>query len=171
VLGTRSLWDLLKVVTAFTIAHTITLTLVATKVVPDLDRIAEPLIAVSIVFVAVQNVFWPSQSHGGWRFAAAFFFGLFHGLGFAGSLLQTMQELPAATILLAILAFSLGVELGHQIVVLPLFAILKIVRETHATELAREKISLSVQRIGSAAISLAGLFYLVLALRMSFGAT
>jgi hypothetical protein len=169
VLGAKSLWDLLKVVTAFTVAHTITLTLAATRMVQLHEHIAEPLIAFSIVFVAVQNVFWPGSSRGKLRFAAAFFFGLFHGLGFAGGLLDTMQQMHGATIALAIIAFSIGVELGHQFVVIPLFVLFKIARETRATEPAREKLRLGVERLGSAAISLAGLFYLVSDLKESFG--
>jgi hypothetical protein len=168
VLSTKSLWDLIKVVSAFTLAHTITLSLAALKLVHVPEAVSEPLISLSIVFVAVQNVFWPDQSRGALRLAAAFFFGLFHGLGFAGGLLETMQEMHGSTIFLAILAFSLGVELGHQIVVLPLFAILTLVRKSRPTEPAQERLHFNVQRFGSAAISLAGLFYLVVALRLSF---
>ena len=51
-----------------------------------------------------------------------FFFGLFHGLGFAGGLLDAMREMPSGTMFVAIFAFSLGIEAGHQMVVLPLFA-------------------------------------------------
>jgi hypothetical protein len=132
------------------------------------ERISEPLIALSIVFVAVQNVFWPRQSRGMVRLAAAFFFGLFHGLGFAGGLLETMQEMHGTTIFLAILGFSIGVELAHQMVVLPLFGGLKLLRHSRETELGRERLHFNVQRIGSAAISLMGALYLVEKLRMSF---
>jgi hypothetical protein len=170
VLGTKSLWDLLKVVTAFTLAHTITLTLATLKLVNVPESVSEPLIAASIVFVAVQNVFWPRQSRGALRYAAAFFFGLFHGLGFAGGLLDTMQQLQGTIIFLAILAFSIGVELGHQMVVIPLFLLLKLWRDTRAGEPARDRLHFNVQRFGSAGISLAGLFYLVVALKMSFRA-
>jgi hypothetical protein len=132
------------------------------------ERIVEPMIAGSIVFVAVQNVIWPRSSRGWGRLAAAFFFGLFHGLGFAGGLLQAMQEMPVSSKLLAIAAFSLGVELGHQMIVLPLFTSLKLARHTQPNELAKERLSLRAQRIGSAGVSLAGMFYLFVALRMSF---
>jgi hypothetical protein len=168
VLSTKSLWDLLKVVTAFTLAHTITLTLAALKLVAVNERITEPLIALSIVFVAVQNVFWPRQSRGALRLAAAFFFGLFHGLGFAGALLETMQEMHGVTVFLAILGFSIGVELGHQLVVVPLFIGLQTLRRRRPTALSQERHHFKVQRFGSLAISLAGMFYLIVALRMSF---
>lgn len=168
VLSTKSLWDLIKVVTAFTLAHTITLSLAALKLVHVPESVSEPLIALSIVFIAVQNVFWPDQSRGWARLGAAFFFGLFHGLGFAGGLLETMKEMHGATIAVAILAFSLGVELAHQMVVLPLFGTLQLARRTLASEPGREGLSFNIQRFGSVAVSLGGLFYLVIALRESF---
>jgi len=168
VLATSRLWDLLKVVTAFTIAHTITLALAAMAWVNVSPRIVEPMIAASIVFVAVQNVFWPRRSRGWGRLAAAFFFGLFHGLGFAGGLLEAMQQMPVTSKLLAIASFSLGVEIGHQMIVLPVFGALKIARKTRDTDAAKERVSLLAQRFGSAAVSLAGMFYLVVALRESF---
>src|SRR5205085_2683763 len=86
VLAVRSLWDLVKVITAFTAAHSITLTLSAFDLVRLPSRVVEPIIAASIVFVALQNVFWPEQTRGWTRLTVAFFFGLFHGLGFAGGL-------------------------------------------------------------------------------------
>jgi hypothetical protein len=168
VLATTRLWDLLTVVSAFTLAHTITLALAAMNWIHLPERVVEPMIAGSIVFVAVQNVLWPRSSRGWGRLAAAFFFGLFHGLGFAGGLLEAMQEMPVSSKLLAIAAFSLGVEIGHQMIVLPLFGSLKLARHTRPDEPAKERLSLLAQRIGSAGVSLAGMFYLVVALRMSF---
>lgn len=168
VLGAASLWELAKVVTAFTLAHTITLTLAALNVVHVPERIVEPLIAASIVFVAVENVLWPARSRSWARLAVAFFFGLFHGLGFAGGLLDAMQGMHGTVILLAILAFSIGVEAGHQMVVIPEFIALKTLRRARAEGPARHRLSLLAQRFGSAAVSLAGLYYLVVALRLSF---
>jgi hypothetical protein len=104
VLAATTFWDLIKVVTAFTIAHTITLSLAAFNLVSLPQRVVEPLISASIVFVALQNVFWPSRAKGWSRLGAAFFFGLFHGLGFAGGLLEVMREMQIGTMLLAILA-------------------------------------------------------------------
>ncbi|HEX4795617.1 MAG TPA: HupE/UreJ family protein [Humisphaera sp.] len=171
VLAATSLWDLVKVVTAFTLAHTMTLTLAALHLVTVGPRIVEPLISLSIVFVAMQNVFWPKTSRGVVRLAAAFFFGLFHGLGFAGPLVNVMHEMHGLTIATAIIAFSIGVEAGHQLVVIPLFTALKLIRHTRADAPAKERFSMAAQRFGSAAISLAGLFYLFVALRPVFGGT
>ena len=112
VLAATSVWDLVKVVTAFTLAHTLTLTLAALRLVSLPEGIVEPMIAASIVFVAAQNVLWPKQSRGWPRLAVAFGFGLFHGLGFAGGLLDAMQAMSGTAVLLAIVAFSIGVEVG-----------------------------------------------------------
>jgi hydrogenase/urease accessory protein HupE len=143
VLAAASLWDLVKVVTAFTLAHTLTLTLAALHLVQVGPRIVEPLISLSIVFVAIQNVFWPKTSRGIVRLAAAFFFGLFHGLGFAGPLVKVMHEMHGLTVATAIIAFSIGVEAGHQMVVLPLFASLKLIRHTRADAPAKERFSMA----------------------------
>ncbi len=64
VLAATTLWDLIKVVSAFTLAHTITLTLTALNLIRLPETVVEPLIAASIVFVAIQNVFWRTPSQG-----------------------------------------------------------------------------------------------------------
>ena len=164
VLAATTLWDLIKVVSAFTLAHTLTLTLAAFGVIHVSPRIVEPLIAASICYIAIQNVFWPNKNRGWGRLAAVFFFGLFHGLGFAGGLLEAMRELPSGTMLLSILAFSVGVEIGHQMVVLPLFATLKAVRCMQPNLVSRTKLAMTFQRVGSTGISLAGLYYFCIAI-------
>ncbi|MGH8549937.1 MAG: HupE/UreJ family protein, partial [Methylococcales bacterium] len=128
VLATLTLWDLIKVVTVFTLAHTVTLTLSVLDIIRLSSEVVEPMIAGSIVFVAITNILWPQRSRGWIRLSTAFFFGLFHGLGFAGGLLDAMEGMPGIAIGVAIVAFSLGVELGHQLVVLPVFAGLKLMR-------------------------------------------
>ena len=160
VLAVASLLDLVKVVTAFTLAHTATLTLSVLNFVRLPSHIVEPMIAASIVFVAAQNIFFPAQSRGWTRLLVAFGFGLFHGLGFAGGLLDAMSGLPGLAVATAIVAFSLGVEIGHQAVVLPLFFGLKTLRQNPAAT-AR----FPVQRYASAVVCFAGMYYLVAALR------
>jgi hypothetical protein len=98
VLAAKSPWDLVKVATAFALAHSITLTLTALDLVRLPGWIVEPAIAGSIVLVASQNLHWPESSRGRSRLAAAFVFGLFHGMGFAGSLLDVTQGLPTGTV-------------------------------------------------------------------------
>jgi hypothetical protein len=168
VLGATTLWELFTLVTAFTLAHTITLTLAALKLVNVPEHVVEPLIAMSIVFVALENVIFPRRSHGWLRLGVAFFFGLFHGLGFAGALLAAMQGMNGSVVLVAIVAFSIGVEMAHQMVVIPLFVLLKIARTPRSSVEGKRRFSLAVQRYGSALISLAGLFYLFVALRLTF---
>jgi hydrogenase/urease accessory protein HupE len=160
VLAAASFLDLVKVVTAFTLAHTVTLTLSVLNLVRLPSHIVEPMIAASIVFVAAQNIFWPAQCRGWTRLAVAFGFGLFHGLGFAGGLLEAMEDLPGVAIATAIVAFSVGVELGHQVVVLPLFFGLKSKRRP-ASAVRPEWI----ERYASAVVCFAGIYYLAASLR------
>jgi hydrogenase/urease accessory protein HupE len=162
VLAVVTLWDLVKVITAFTLAHSITLTLSVLNIVRLPGKIVEPMIAASIIFVALQNVFWPKRSRGAARLGIAFFFGLFHGLGFAGGLLAAMEGMAGLTIGMAIVAFSLGIEIGHQIVVVPIFCALKIARTLRRGSIRPTEYAL---RYGSVAICMAGIFYLIAALR------
>jgi hydrogenase/urease accessory protein HupE len=165
VLGALTIVDLLKVVTAFTIAHTLTLTLSVLELVRLPSRIVEPIIAASIVIVALQNVFWPERSRGWTRLIVAFAFGLFHGLGFAGGLLDAMAGMPGLVVGLAIAMFSLGVEMGHAAVVIPLFGMLSLATRATDAQKRRVPIRRTAQQFGSAAICFAGMFYLVAALR------
>ena len=104
-------------VSAFTIAHTITLALTVYGVVSLPPRIVEPLIALSIVYVAVENIF-TSKLHA-WRPLVVFCFGLLHGMGFAGVL--TDIGLPRSEFVPALLSFNAGVELGQLTVILGAF--------------------------------------------------
>jgi hydrogenase/urease accessory protein HupE len=162
VLGAATLRELLKVVTAFVLAHSLTLVLATLGLVHLSARVVEPLIAASIVFVALQNLLWPRATHGRGRLAVAFGFGLFHGLGFAGGLTALMQHLPHATLVRAILGFNLGVEGGHLLVLLPLFALLQALQRHGGTQ-APTRLR-TIRRLGSAAIAVAGTGYLGLAL-------
>lgn len=159
--------ELFKIIAVFTIAHTLTLTLSVLDLVRLPALIVEPMIAASIVFVALQNVFWPQRSQGGARLSVAFFFGLFHGLGFAGGLLSAMSGMPGQAVSLAIFSFSLGVEIGHQVVVLPLFGLTKLVRACTRTDgdvRHPDQAGKWLLRGGSAAIAAAGIYYLIAAL-------
>jgi hypothetical protein len=107
-------------VTAFTVAHTITLALTIYGVVSLSPRVVEPLIALSIVYVAVENVVTPKLSP--WRVALVFCFGLLHGMGFAGVLSQL--GLPRREFLPALLCFNAGVELGQLSVIAVAFLLI-----------------------------------------------
>jgi hydrogenase/urease accessory protein HupE len=129
---TRGTWLLVKTVTAFTIAHSITLALAALGYVHVPSAPVEAAIALSIVFVAVEIVHLHQGREGLTARApwlVAFMFGLLHGLGFAGALSQV--GLPAGHIPLALLFFNIGVEIGQLLfiaTVLCLFALVRRIR-------------------------------------------
>ena len=104
--------DVVKVVTAFTLAHSITLTLASLRVVALPSALVESTIAASVVLAALNNV-WP-LFHGR-RWMVAFGFGLIHGFGFATVLAEL--GLPQGALVLALVAFNLGVELGQLAIV------------------------------------------------------
>ncbi len=104
---------LLLQVTAFTVAHSITLGLSIYGLVSLPSRIVEPLIALSIAYVAVENVFTHELKPR--RLALVFMFGLLHGLGFAGVLSEL--GLPRGELLTALLTFNVGVEGGQLTVI------------------------------------------------------
>lgn len=165
VLATTRLWDLIKVVTAFTLAHTITLALSVFNLVMLSERVVEPMIALSIIFVAVQNIFFPERSRGWTRLAVAFAFGLFHGLGFAGGLKEAMAGMPHLALWAALISFSLGVEIAHQMVVIPLYSALHASRHWKAAA-PRVALAARTRQVGSAVISVAGAYFLFQAIRM-----
>lgn len=104
--------EVLKVVTAFTLAHSVTLTLGTLGLVALPSRLVESLIAASIVLAAANNV-WPIVRRRAWL--VAFAFGLVHGLGFATALQEL--GLPHQALAVSLLAFNLGVELGQLAIV------------------------------------------------------
>jgi len=165
VLAAVSLRNLIMVIAAFTLAHSITLTLSALQLVVLRAAVVEPMIAGSIVAVALCNIVWPRSGSSWLRLATAFFFGLFHGLGFAGGLVDAARGMSGEAVAVAIAAFSVGVECGHLLVVVPLFLLLQGMRRHAHTEPARRELSLITLRGGSALICLAGAFYLVSALQ------
>lgn len=159
-LGARRLGELVRLVGAFTLAHTLTLALSVLDVFRLPSGFVEPMIAASIVAVALLNVFGSTDARTPRRrLLCAFGFGLFHGLGFAGGLLEAFADLGGGAAVTAILAFSIGVEGGHLAVVLPLWALLAALRHRHAGSDPR-----ALRRGASVAISLAGLLYLAAAL-------
>lgn len=108
---------LLWQVSAFTVAHSITLGLALYGVVRLPSSITEPLIAASIVFVAVENIFtWETKP---WRYAVVFCFGLIHGLGFASAFANV--GLPRQDFLIGLVGFNFGVECGQLAVILGAF--------------------------------------------------
>ncbi|MEP6996320.1 MAG: HupE/UreJ family protein [Betaproteobacteria bacterium] len=106
-------WDVARIVTAFTVAHSITLTIAALDIVALPSRWVESAIALSVVLAAANNVF-PVVNRGRW--IAAFGFGLLHGFGFANALKNL--GLPAGSLALSLFGFNVGVELGQLAIVI-----------------------------------------------------
>ena len=117
--------NIVKVVTAFTLAHSITLSLAAFDLVSLPGRLTESVIAASIIIAALNNVF-PRVTEGRWRIAFAF--GLLHGFGFASVLAE--MGLPKGARLVSLIAFNLGVEAGQLAVVLAVMPLAYLLRST-----------------------------------------
>jgi len=118
-----SLGKVIEVVTAFTLGHSITLGLATLEIVSLPSQLVEPAIAISIIYVAVENLFkWEAKK----RWIITLLFGLIHGFGFAG-ILQEM-ELSPSTVASSLLFFNLGVEMGQIAIIaliFPLFVLLR----------------------------------------------
>jgi len=122
-------WSLLKTITAFTVAHSVTLTLASLGLVNVPPAPIEAIIALSIVFLAAEVVRKYSGETGltqRYPWMVAGFFGLFHGLAFAGAL--TNIGLPAHEIPLALLMFNVGVETGQILFIVVVVALLEVLR-------------------------------------------
>lgn len=115
----EAFWPILGIVTAFTIAHSITLGLAALGLVSLPGEFIEPAIAVTIVLAGLDNL-WPI--FGGRRALVTFLFGLIHGFGFAGVLAEL--ELPTLHFAWALFQFNVGLELGQIVIVLIVGAML-----------------------------------------------
>ena len=116
-------YNLLKVVTAFTIAHSITLTLATLDIVTLPSKWVETVIALSVVLAALNNIY-PMVSDRVWTVALGF--GLIHGFGFANVLADL--DLPTGTLAVALLSFNIGVELGQLAIVFVLFPVIFLLR-------------------------------------------
>ncbi|MBS1724346.1 MAG: HupE/UreJ family protein [Armatimonadetes bacterium] len=142
--------DLIKQITAFTLAHSLTLALALFGVIRLPSIVVEPLIAASIAFVAIENIVTKDLKP--WRVYVVFGFGLLHGLGFAGALQETgLQNVNFVT---ALIGFNGGVELGQLTVVGLAFLAVGWFRE-------KEKYRSYVTVPASVAISLVALFWTV----------
>ena len=157
VLWARRLWPVVKVITAFTIAHSVTLSLAALDIVSVPSSIVEPAIAASIVFVAVEN-FVSRRIEKRWY--VAFVFGFIHGFGFASAL----QEfgLPRNALLPALASFNIGVEIGQVAIVslvLPaLLALDRVLAPGLSSDAAPPRRAVAVYPV-SAVITILGTFW------------
>jgi hypothetical protein len=117
-LRSRKWKPLIFQVTTFTLAHTITLWMASAGWVKLSPSVIEPIIAASIVFVAVENIVRRDYSH--WRLLVVFVFGLIHGLGFAGVMSTRLDS--TSSLVVGLLGINIGVELGQLAVIAIAFA-------------------------------------------------
>lgn len=154
-LAARKLREMVRVVTSFTVAHSLTLLLAALGVIRFPQAVTESLIAASIVYVAAENYFITNARH---RWMLTFGFGLVHGLGFSNVLRERLQDLQS--ILVPVVAFNLGVELGQIAILLAALPILALIRRGRDAE-ATERHQWWLVRVGSMPILLLGMFWLI----------
>ena len=115
----NSLRSILWQATAFTVAHSITLALSMKSVIALPSTVVEPVIALSIAFVAVENLLLREVR--AWRILVVFIFGLIHGLGFASVLNEI--GLPPDRFMVSLVSFNIGVEIGQVMIILLVFGL------------------------------------------------
>ena len=158
-LWARRLWPVVKIVTAFTIAHSITLSLAALDIVRIPSAIIEPAIAASIVYVAAEN-FLSRNVQKRWR--DTFGFGLIHGFGFASAL----QEfgLPRSALVPALASFNIGVEIGQIAIVSLVLPLLLLLDRVLAAQTGRapapSRPALAVYAISAVIVALGSYWFL-----------
>lgn len=147
ILGAATFQSLLKVISMFTVAHSVTLisTLLGGITVPAV--IVEPLIALSIAFVAVENLLGATRH----RLPVVFGFGLLHGLGFAGSLRIT--DAVSADLLVSLVSFNVGIEAGQAMLLAAVFPLLVLIR--------RSRFSVPAVRSVTGVVAAFGLYWFV----------
>jgi hypothetical protein len=147
VIGSDRKWRRLVLLSgAFTLAHSVTLALGASGIVTIPGRVVEPLIALSIVVVALSNLWRSARPHGAWLVLA---FGLLHGLGFASVLGDT--GLARGELLVPLLGFNLGVEAAQLVVVALCWLLL--------WRFAEQRLYTHAVRPASVLIALCGIFW------------
>jgi hydrogenase/urease accessory protein HupE len=148
----RTFKEATAVITFFTIAHSITLTLAALDIVRLPGRIVEPAIAASIVYVGLENIF--GKHRFGWRAGITFAFGLVHGLGFAAALREIGLGRSDVGLAMPLLKFSAGLESGQLVIAAMLLSVLLQLKQ-------RSWFDARWVPAGSMVVSLIGLYWLV----------
>lgn len=135
---------LTKIITAFTLAHSVTLSLAVLNIVVLPDRLVEAVIGLSIAAVAAENLcLTPSVTR---RWLVSFAFGLVHGFGFSGALREL--GLPAHGLLLSLFGFNAGVEVGQALVVAVALPLLILLRQTRWEPRIARGSSLAILLVG-----------------------
>jgi hypothetical protein len=144
----RKFTDLLKIITGFSVGHTMTLVLAATGVFSMPSRLVESGIAVSIIYVAAQNLRAGAGTSVDHRWKIAFGFGLIHGFGFASVLREL--GLPSEGLIRSLLAFNLGVEVGQVAIAAVCWPILRWVMNRSCARVVRLAVSAVLLAFGAA---------------------
>lgn len=147
-----SLLRLLSIVTAFTIAHSITLSLAALDIVNPSPVLIEPAIALSIVYVGIDNLM-VGKTGRDLRAWIAFFFGFVHGFGFAGVLREF--GLPREALGWSLFSFNFGVEIGQACIVVVVASLLAALRNRN------QALASGVLKVGSVCVILAGGYWFI----------
>lgn len=147
-----SLLRLLTIVTAFTLAHSLTLSLAALDLLSPPASLIEPVIALSIVYVGIDNLMWKKGDRDV-RAWIAFSFGFIHGFGFAGVLKEF--GLPSQSLGWSLFAFNVGVEIGQVCIVVVVASLLAALRKRN--EVAARRVAV----IGSVGVILAGSYWFI----------
>ena len=155
--------DFLRLIVVFTAAHSLTVTCSAMNWVRLPSSVVEPVIALSIVLVAVENRWAPRRAASSLRWVTAFCFGLIHGLGFATGLNEALGRSGGSSLVAAIMAFCLGVECGHLMVGVPFWGLIQWLGKWQG-----DNIRLRLQRGGSILVALGGAYFLVAAIRQYY---
>lgn len=142
-LGAEGFAGVLKVASAFTLAHSLTLALAVAGWVDVPAEIVEPLIALSIAYVAMENVLGGHSRH---RPAVVFAFGLLHGLGFAGAL--SFTEEGGWPLVSSLLTFNVGIELGQALIIALLFPLLLLARRFAWSSVAQLTATAAIGAVG-----------------------
>jgi hydrogenase/urease accessory protein HupE len=147
-----SLLRLLSIVTAFTIAHSITLSLATLNVINPSSRLIEPAIALSIIYVGIDNLM-VGKTGRDMRAWIAFFFGFVHGFGFAGVLREF--GLPREALGWSLFSFNFGVEIGQACIVVVVASLLAAIRKRN------QELASRILKVGSLCVILAGTWWFI----------
>lgn len=139
----QSALELIKVVTAFTLAHSMTLALAAAGLVTPPGEIIEPAIALTIAYVGLIGLVWRRSRHGAWL---ALLFGLVHGFGFAGALAESLAEQPPSQRhwLVSLASFNLGIEAFQVLLVCAFVPLMRVAARASWSSAAHRGASLAV---------------------------
>lgn len=156
-LASTRLRALVVQVSAFTVAHTMTLALAASGVITPATSVVEPLIALTIAFVAVENLIFKDMTR--WRPFVVFAFGLIHGLGFAGFFGEL--GLPPGQFWSALIGFNVGVEIGQLAVIAVAALVGLLLRHALHDPGGQERYRNAVVRPASLLIGTVGLWWFI----------